>query len=250
MTERSKTYLITGASSGIGQAVARRLAECDCPTNLVLVARRKERLEELKRELEERDGVNVMVANADVTNYEGLKHALDLIFHPRISVRWQKLDGIIACSGCMHYMRFRDSDIEAMHREIDVNCKGLVNTVSLGLQLMNEGHVICISSDAGIKAFDGLSVYSGSKAFVEFFCDSLRREIAPKVKVTTIAPGDVKTELTTHNRDESALKEFGAGPEAEMLQAVDIAEAVHFALTRPDRVGLNRILIEPREAPL
>merc|ERR1739838_25550 len=113
----------------------------------------------------------------------------------------------------------------------------------------NRGHIVCISSDAGKKAFDGLAVYSGTKAFVEFFVESLRREVSPTIKVATVAPGDVSTELTFQQKDADAMETFGSGPQAEVLEPTDIAEAISFILTRSDRAAVNSIIVEPREAP-
>eukprot|EP00915_Cephaloidophora_sp_WS-2016_P010325 GHVH01015008.1.p1 GENE.GHVH01015008.1~~GHVH01015008.1.p1 ORF type:complete len:1158 (-),score=184.83 GHVH01015008.1:1358-4831(-) len=249
----NRLIVVTGASSGIGRAVCQDLVEKGA--NLIMVARRKGHLEELKKFLLDQvpEGIpeipKLFVCCADVTNTDQLTSGVERCELEANDKVW----GLVHCAGVMHYMKISNFEVDVWHKEIDVNCKGTVNAIRAvlpSMKLCDRGHIVCISSDAGKKAFDGLAVYSGTKAFVEFFCEALRREVCPDIKVTTIAPGDVKTELLWHNKDPEALSAYGAGPGAEMLEPSDIAEAIGFAMTRKDHSSVNSIIIEPREAPI
>jgi len=247
----NRLIVVTGASSGIGAAVCEELVSKGA--NLIILARREQRLEDLRKKLlsgaPTRADTKVINATVDVTNSDAMianVERAEMLLSDKV---W----GLVHCAGIMNYMRITNAEIDLWHKEIDINCKGTVNAVRAVLPSMtqcNRGHVICISSDAGKKPFDGLAVYSGTKAFVEFFCEALRREVAPTIKVSTVAPGDVKTELTFQQRDAEAMETFGSGPQAEVLEPSDVAESISFILTRSDRAAVNSIIVEPREAPI
>src|SRR4028119_2365293 len=145
----------------------------------------------------------------------------------------------------------REDDWE---RTVDVNCKGAMNCIGAvlgGMLARGRGHIITISSDAGRKVFPGLSVYSGSKFFVEALSQGLRLETAGTgVKVTTIQPGNVATELLALSGDEEALRRYGEPSGARVLEAEDIAASVMYALSQPDHVAVNEVLVEPRDEPV
>lgn len=137
---------------------------------------------------------------------------------------------------------------------VDVNCKGLLHGIGAVLPIMLEqgsGHIVNTSSDAGRKVFPGLSVYSGSKFFVEAVSQGLRLETASTgLRVTTVQPGNVSTPLLATSTDKEAVKEFGEPTGAKVLVPDDVARAVVYAVTQPQHVAVNEILVEPREEPV
>lgn len=243
---QGRVVIVSGASSGIGLSIARHLVEAGA--RVALFARRESRLLALVQELGADKAVACVV---DVTDKQDTEKGVARAEQHFGSPIW----GLINCAGVMHYQRVLDCDTDSWNDQIDVNCKGVLNCVAAvlpSLKAYRRGHVVNITSDAGKKVFAGLAVYSATKFFVEAFSQGLRTELAPLgIKVTNVQPGDVKTELLTHNRDASALLEFGPPAlGAEMLEAEDIANAVVFALTQKARCAINEILVEPTGCPL
>ncbi len=139
-------------------------------------------------------------------------------------------------------------------RTVEVNCKGALNCIGAvlpGMLARGRGHIVTISSDAGRKVFPGLSVYSASKFFVEALSQGLRLETAGMgIKVTTIQPGNVATDLSSLSTDAEALELYGQPSEARVLDPEDVAESVVYALKQPDHAAVNEVLIEPRDEPV
>ena len=138
-------------------------------------------------------------------------------------------------------------------RTVDVMCKGILNCVGAvlkGIVTRGRGHIITISSDAGRKVFPGLAVYSGSKFFVEALSQGLRLETAGTgLKVTTVQPGNVAKDLITLSCDEQALELYGRPSGARVLDPENVAAAVIYALSQPEHVAVNEVLVEPRDEP-
>ena len=241
-----RLVIVSGASSGIGECIARHLVASGA--RVALFARREPRLTALVEELGNTKAFAFVV---DVTDKKGVREGVARAEEYFSVPAW----GLVNCAGVMHYQRVLDCDTDSWDNQIDVNCKGVMNCVAAvlpSLKSYRRGHIINISSDAGKKVFAGLAVYSATKFFVEAFSQGLRTELAPLgVKVTNVQPGDVKTELLSHNRDPTALAEFGP-PEvgAEMLEPEDIAGAVIFAMTQKARCAINEILVEPTGCPI
>ncbi len=143
---------------------------------------------------------------------------------------------------------------EEWERTVEVNCKGALNCVGAVLPGMLErgrGHVVTISSDAGRKVFPGLAVYSASKFFVEALSQGLRLETAGTgLKVTTVQPGNVATDLVSLSADEDALGLYGQPTGARVLDPEDVAASIIHALAQPEHVAVNEILVEPRDEPV
>jgi NADP-dependent 3-hydroxy acid dehydrogenase YdfG len=143
---------------------------------------------------------------------------------------------------------------EEWARTVEVNCKGALNCVGAVLPGMlgrGRGHIVTISSDAGRKVFPGLAVYSGSKFFVEAVSQGLRLETAGTgLRVTTIQPGNVATDLPALSHDTEALERYGQPSGARILDPDDIAESIIHVLRQPDHVAVNEILVEPRDEPV
>ena len=244
---RNRVAVVTGASSGIGAAVARALnAE---GARVALSARREEALSEIQSSLEDRDGQKSIVAPADVTDRDQVDSLVG-----RAGEELGPVEILVNCAGVMYYTLMKNVRQEEWERTVEVNCKGALNCVGAVLPGMLErgrGHIVTISSDAGRKVFPGLAVYSASKFFVEALSQGLRLETAGTgLKVTTIQPGDVATDLISMSADEEALEEYGQPGDSRVLEPEDVAASVVHALVQPEHVAVNEVLVEPRDDPV
>jgi thioester reductase-like protein len=241
-----KVVVITGASSGIGAAVAAALAREGC--HLALAARRTEALESVKRRLVVREG-KVIIKKTDVTDRSQVEALIAAAEHELGPV-----DIIVSCAGVMYFTMMANVKVDEWDRTVDVNCKGLLNCLSSTVPSMIErgrGHIVAISSDAGRKVFPGLGVYSASKFFVEATLQSLRLETASKgLRVTSVQPGNTQTDLLTMSSDAEAVKQYGEPSGAKILDPEDVANSIVYALKQPEHVAVNEVLIEPREEPI
>ncbi|MCE1166684.1 MAG: SDR family NAD(P)-dependent oxidoreductase [Sphingobacteriia bacterium] len=237
----TKTYaLITGASSGIGAAVARKLAETN--HNLILIARRKDKLHQIKEELEKKHEVEVLCFALDVTDI------------PRLNTLFKKLEDLsidIAINNAglaLGKDSIEDYDWADFNTMIDVNVKAFTRVAQLIIPFLKKtkGHIINISSIAGIEAYEGGSVYCGTKAFVKMVSKSMRLDLAGTgVRVTDIAPGAVDTEFSTVRFKGDKLKADNVYQGFVPLYADDIADTILFALNRPPQVNIEYIMITP-----
>ncbi|KIW93789.1 uncharacterized protein Z519_05104 [Cladophialophora bantiana CBS 173.52] len=241
-----RVAVITGASSGIGAAVAAALAREGL--HLALGARRTEALEAVKNRLVVREG-KVIVRQTDVTDskqVESLIQAANDELGP--------VDILISCAGVMYYTMMANAHTEDWDRTVDVNCKGLLHCLASVVPSMisrRSGHIVAISSDAGRKVFPGLGVYSASKFFVEATLQSLRLETAGTgLRVTSVQPGNTATDLLGMSTDTEAIKKYGEPTGAQILDPEDVANSIVYALRQPQYVAVNEILIEPREEPI
>jgi NADP-dependent 3-hydroxy acid dehydrogenase YdfG len=239
--------VVTGASSGIGAAVARALnAE---GASVALAARREEVLLEVQSGLDDRPGQRSIIVPTDVTDGEQVR---SLVGHAENDLG--PVGILVNCAGVMYYTMMKNLREEEWERTVEVNCKGAINCVGAALPGMLErgkGHILTISSDAGRKVFPGLAVYSASKFFVEALSQGLRLETAGTgLKVTTVQPGNVATALHSMSTDEEALEAFGGVDESRVLNPEDVAASVVHALVQPEHVGVNEILVEPRDEPV
>ncbi|KAH6660204.1 nonribosomal peptide synthetase 10 [Truncatella angustata] len=244
-----KVAVVTGASSGIGAAVASALSREGA--HVVLAARRTEALEKLKTKLSATPG-KVLVHKTDVTS----KTDVDSLFKTAssLSESGSGVDILVSCAGVMYFTMMANVQTEEWERTVDVNCKGLLHCLSASVPPMlkrGSGHIVAISSDAGRKVFPGLGVYSASKFFVEATLQSLRLETAGTgLRVTSIQPGNTATELLGMSTDAEAIKKFGEPTGAKVLDPEDVAEAIIYALRQPEHVAVNEVLIEPRDEPI
>lgn len=241
-----RVAVITGASSGIGAAIAASLAKEGC--HIALAARRIEALEAVKRRLVVREG-KVIIRQTDVTDrgqVDSLMRATEKELGP--------IDILISCAGVMYFTLMANNKIDEWDKTVDVNCKGLLHCLSSTVPGMLErgtGHIVAISSDAGRKVFPGLGVYSASKFFVEATLQSLRLETAGKgLRVTSVQPGNTATDLLNMSTDVEAVKQYGEPSGAKILDPEDVAASIVYALKQPDHVAVNEVLIEPREEPI
>ncbi|RMZ84757.1 hypothetical protein DV737_g1017, partial [Chaetothyriales sp. CBS 132003] len=241
-----RVAVVTGASSGIGAAVVAALTKEGC--HVALAARRVEALEAVKRRLVVREG-KVIIRKTDVTNphdVEALMRAAETELGP--------IDILVSCAGVMYFTMMKNVQVDQWNNTVDVNCKGLLNCLASTVPNMlkrGSGYIVAISSDAGRKVFPGLGVYSASKFFVEATLQSLRLEtVGSGLRILSVQPGNVATELLGMSTDEEALKKFGEPSGAKVLDPDDVAESVVWALRQPPHVAVNEVLVEPRDEPI
>ncbi len=232
--------LITGASAGIGEATARLFAEKG--RNLILIARRGERLQQLKKELA---AVEVKIFEADVTNAS----VLEKIF--RTDLGKTAIDCIVNNAGlALGRDAFDQYDFADVERMIDVNITAFLKVAHLGLPFLKntKGHLINLGSIAGMEAYGGGAVYCGTKHFVHAFSKALRQDLLGSgVRVTTVAPGNVETEfsIVRHKGDKAKADAVYKGFHA--LTAADIADAIWYAVSRPAHVNTELLLVMPTD---
>lgn len=242
--------LVTGASSGIGEATARALSAEGA--KVALVARRMERLERLAKELAGRGNTAVSI-EADLTDQ---RQAIEAV--TRTVSDLGRLDILVNNAGVMLLGPIPGAPVQEWDRMIDINLKGLLYMTHAALPHLLEGSndsprgatdVINISSVSGRVPRAGAGVYNLTKHGVGAVSEALRQEVSRDgVRVTVIEPGVVETELTDHIRDgvrEEARERINKV--SEPLQAHDIADAITYAVTRPAHVSLNEILIRPTD---
>jgi NADP-dependent 3-hydroxy acid dehydrogenase YdfG len=244
---RDRVAVVTGASSGIGAAVAR--ASASEGASVALAARRRDALIEVQARLERQGAARSIVVPTNVTDRTQVGRLVS-----RAEDELGPVDVLVNCAGVMYYTLMRNAREDEWERTVEVNCKGALNCVGAVLPGMLErgrGHIITISSDAGRKVFPGLAVYSASKFFVEALSQGLRLETAGTgVKVTTVQPGNVATDLLSLSGDEEALELYGQPSGARVLDPEDVAASVIYALSRPEHVAVNEVLVEPRDEPV
>lgn len=241
-----KVAVVMGASSGIGAATAAALAREGC--HVALAARRVDALEDLKKRLVIREG-KIITQKTDITDkaqVEALVATAEKQLGP--------VDIFVSVSGVMYFTMMANTQTDQWNQTVDVNCKGLLNVISSVVPSMlkrGKGHLVAISSDAGRKVFPGLGVYSASKFFVEATLQSLRVETAGTgLRVTSIQPGNVATDLLGMSTDQEALKKYGEPSGAKVLDPENVADSIVYALKQPEHVAVNELMIEPRDEPI
>jgi NADP-dependent 3-hydroxy acid dehydrogenase YdfG len=231
--------VITGASSGLGEATARRLAREGA--KLVLGARRLERLRALAEELSLGDDAVVQTDVTDREQVENLvKHAAQT--HGRV-------DAIINNAGLMPLSPLEALRVEDWDRMIDVNLKGTLYGIAAALPHMKEqqgGHVINVSSVAGHTVNPGGAVYSATKYGVRVISEALRQEVKPyNIRTTVISPGAVATELPGSVTEPDVAEGVNALYESVAVPTDSFASMVVFAMSQPEDVDVNEILFRP-----
>lgn len=239
-----RVFVITGASSGIGEATARKLARHGA--KVVLMARSETKLNELKETIINEGGV-AMVASGDVTKREDFKAVIK-----KAVEKYGKVDGLINNAGLMPLSFIEKLKVDEWDKMVDVNIKGVLNGVSAVLpQLIDNkgGDIINISSMAAHRYFPGGAVYCATKSAVKMFSEGLRQELAPKygINVTSIEPGAVATNLTDTITDDDIKEKMSQMQEMTTLESEDIANAIYYALSQPKRVNINDVYIVPSE---
>lgn len=232
-----KLVVITGASSGIGEAIARRFSEEGHP--LLLVARRVKRLEALNLP-------NTLCEKVDVTDQASLITAIE-----KAEAQFGPADVLVNNAGVMLLGQIDTQDAAEWKRMFDVNVLGLLNgmhSVLASMKARNSGTIINISSIAGKKTFPDHAAYCGTKFAVHAISENVREEVAASnVRVTTIAPGAVETELLSHTTSQDIKDGYDAWKVdmGGVLAADDVARAVMFAYQQPQNVCIREIALAP-----
>jgi NADP-dependent 3-hydroxy acid dehydrogenase YdfG len=233
-----KVVVITGASSGLGEATARHLAALGA--KLVLGARRLDRLQALAGEL----GAGTTVVQTDVTDRAQVRHLVDsaVAAHGRIDV-------IINNAGLMPHSLLERGKVKDWDRMIDVNLKGVLYGIAAALPHMTRqksGHIINVSSVAGHKVRPGSAVYAATKAAVLMLSEGLRQEVKPYgIRTTVISPGAVESELPDSITDAEVAKGTRQFYAQYAIPAESFARVVAFAISQPAEVDINEILFRP-----
>jgi NADP-dependent 3-hydroxy acid dehydrogenase YdfG len=241
--------LVTGASSGIGEATALELARRGA--TVAIAARRKDRLDTLAKRIAD-SGARALAIEADVTEQEQAEALVT-----RTVSELGRLDTLVNNAGVMLLGPVEGAPVDEWRRMVDVNVSALLYCAHAALPHLiaaaqdgprHVADMINVSSVAGRVARAGSGVYNLTKFGVAAFSESLRQEVASRhVRVSVVEPGAVATELSSHNRPEIQDQIRGRFSDIEILHADDIAEAVTFVVTRPRRVAVNEILIRPSE---
>ncbi len=241
---QGQVALVTGASSGIGEATALALAAEGA--KVALAARRVDRLEGLARRIAESGGEALALA-CDVADAEQVGRTVQAV-----QEKWGRLDILVNNAGISVLGPILGADTEEWRRVFDINVLGLMYATHAALPLMKEqggGHVINMSSLLGRIAVAGSGVYAATKWAVGAFSEALRQEaVAYKVRVTIIEPGLTDTEINDHITDEGtkAMLDSYTGS-MQTLDASDIAAAIVYVVTQPVHVSINEILVRPSE---
>jgi NADP-dependent 3-hydroxy acid dehydrogenase YdfG len=240
-----KVAIVTGASSGIGEATAEALAAEGA--SVVVAARREDRLQDLVGRIKGNGGKVLSVA-CDVTNEEQA-HALI----ERAEGEFGRVDILVNNAGVMLLSRIDKGLSDQWRQMFDVNVLGLLYATDATIRVMKRqgsGHIVNISSVAGRKVRATGGVYSGTKWAVNAISEALRLELQEDgIRITIVEPGAVKTELTEHITDEDALDAMSGLLSLDILKSEDIANSIVYAVTQPENVSVNEVLIRPTQQP-
>ena len=237
----NRIALITGATSGIGRATAKTLAENNF--DIIITGRRKELLEDLAKEIKEKSTGKIHILNFDVRNKEEVDSAIDSL--PK---EWKDIDVLVNNAGlAVGLDHFNEGTVDDWERMIDTNVKGLLYMSKKVVPVMvakKHGHIINIGSTAGKEAYEKGNVYCGTKHAVDAITKGMRIDLLQhKIKVTAINPGMVETEFSLvrfKGDQEKADKVYqGFTP----LYGKDIADAILYVVTRPEHVCINDMII-------
>ena len=236
-----KIIVITGASSGLGEATARHLSAQGA--TVVLGARRIERLQILADELIASGG-KALALTTDVTKYEQVKSLVDAAVQ-----KFGRIDVMINNAGLMQQSPLERLKVDEWDNMIDINIKGVLYGIAAALPHMKQqkaGHIINVSSVAGHKVTPNGSVYCATKHAVRALSEGLRTEVKPyNIRTTVISPGAVATELPNHVTDQESAAGIQKFYKSFAIPADSFARAVAYAMSQPDDVDINEILFRP-----
>ena len=248
MTEgiKDKIVVVTGASSGLGEATARLLSAQGA--TVVLGARRADRLQLLAKDLQARGG-KALALTTDVTRREQVKTLVDSAVQT-----YGRINVMINNAGLMPQAPLERLKVDEWDRMIDVNIKGVLYGIAAALphmQRQKAGHFINVSSVAGHRVGPGFAVYAATKYAVRALSEGLRQEVKPyNIRTTVISPGAVATELPDSVTDPDASKRIRTFYEQVAVPADSFARAVAFAMSQPEDVDINEILYRPTRQEL
>ena len=239
----NKIALITGATSGIGRAVADIFAENKY--NLIVTGRRSERLQELKAALERQHGISVLALCFDVRDNDEVVRNIE-----SLPVEWRNIDVLVNNAGlAVGLNHIQDGVLDDWERMIDTNIKGLLYVTRAVSPLMvarNSGHIVNICSVAGKEVYENGNVYCATKHAVDALSKAMRIDmLGHNIKVTNICPGAVETEFSIVRFKGDTQRAAGTYKGIEPLTGRDIAECIYFAVSLPQHVCINDMMIMP-----
>ena len=240
LTIQNKVVLISGASSGIGEAIARHVAAKGA--KVVLGARRTDRLEAIKQEIIANGG-SAATFSLDVTNAENFKAFATFALQTFGSV-----DVMVNNAGVMPLSMLNQYKVDEWHQMVDVNIKGVLHGIAAALphfEAKNSGQFINITSVGDRWVGPTSSVYSATKFAVRALSDGLRQEVSDKIRVTVVAPGATESELANGISDPELRKAAVEQFRLNTLPAEAIARAVAFAIEQPEDVDVNELVVRP-----
>ncbi len=238
---KGKVVVITGASSGMGEAAAKHLS--DLGATVVLGARRADRIVKLATEVKDKGGKALAIA-VDVTQRGQVKKLVDAAVE-----QFGRVDVILNNAGIMPLSTMDSLHVDEWDKMIDVNIRGVLNGIAAVLPYMKEqksGQIINTSSVAGHKVFTGSAVYSATKFAVRALTEGLRMEVKPyNIRTTIVCPGAVKTELLEHITDTDVRQANEDYVGAVGISPDSFARVVAFAISQPEDVDINEIIFRP-----
>jgi len=241
---KDRIALVTGASSGIGEATALALAEQGA--KVAIAARRKDRLDQLAAKLSGL-GAEPLVLVADLASEAEAQRIVE-----ETQAHYGRLDILVNNAGVMYLEPVAEADLGRWRHMLELNVLSMIastQAVLAGMRARREGHIVNISSVAGRVANPNAAAYAATKFGVVGFSESLRREVyKDNIRVSVIEPGMVDTELRDHVGHEASRRAVNArAGEMRQLQAEDIADTIVFCVTRPDYVCINEVLLRPTD---
>ncbi|HXB13148.1 MAG TPA: SDR family oxidoreductase [Bacteroidia bacterium] len=239
----SKIALVTGATSGFGEAIALEFAKNGY--NIIITGRRRDRLQKLKGDLEKKHNIEVLSLNFDVRNREETNKTLS-----SLPAKWQSIDVLVNNAGLASGMgAIQDGDIDDWEKMIDTNVKGLLYVTRCISPMMiknQKGHIINIGSIAGKEVYANGNVYCATKHAVDALTKAMRIDLLQHgIRVTGICPGMAETEFSVVRFHGDVEKAKNVYKGFEPLKATDIADSVYWAASRPAHVNISDMVIMP-----
>lgn len=237
--------MVTGATAGFGKAIAKKFAAVGY--NIIITGRRKERLDELEKELNHGGKTNILTLNFDVRNLDAVKSAIE-----SLPEDWKKIDVLVNNAGLAAGLNHIDEgDVNDWEQMIDTNLKGLLYVTRFVAPLMianEKGHIFNMGSIAGMDAYENGNVYCATKAAVAQLSRTMRVDLLKhNIKVTNIAPGMAETEFSLvrfrGDKEKADAVYKGISP----LTGDDIADVVYYCATLPEHVCINELVITPTQ---
>lgn len=239
MILKNKVAVITGASSGIGRAIAKKLSKEGC--HVALASRSVDKLKELQMEI----GNKSMVVEMDVSLTDSVANGFKEIIR-----EFGRIDILVNSAGVMPLTYLKNRHLDEWLQTVEVNLKGCLRCIYSVLPHMKKqenGHIVNIASVDGKEIFEGGAVYGASKAAVIALSKAMRMELSPEfnIRVTAIEPGTVATDLREDITDQELLEDKDYSEDEAKLDTENIAEAVFYAISQPETVNVNELLIKP-----
>jgi NADP-dependent 3-hydroxy acid dehydrogenase YdfG len=239
---KGQVAIVTGASSGIGYATSLAIAKAGA--KVAVGARRTDKLEQLKKEIEKLGGECITVS-CDVSKRSDCEKMIN-----ETVKKWDRLDILVNNAGLMPLSFVKSLKVDEWDKMIDVNIKGVLYCTAAAIPHLvkqNSGHVVNISSVAGRVVFPAGSVYCATKFAIRAFSEGLRQELSTRhnIRVTTIEPGVVETELTNTITDKALDSFLKYVKDMKALKSEDIANSIMFALESPSHMNVNEITVRP-----